>query len=243
MNGYVMFGLGTIINTLAVLAGSLIGLGLKKGMKPRFQEILISACGLGSLFIGASGAMAGMLTFTDGTFGTQGGMLLVVSLVIGGLLGEALNIEQKMDSLGEKLKKLFRADGDNRFVEGFVSTSLVICVGAMAIVGAMQDGLSGDYSTLAVKAILDLVIVIVFAAGYGPGVACSAIPLFLYQGAITVAAHFAGAFVPQPMIDDLSFVGSVLIFCVGVNLAFGKKFKVANLLPALLVPVAWYFIF
>lgn len=235
-----MFGLGTIINSLAVVAGSLVGMKFKQGMKPRFQEIMISACGLGSLFIGASGAMAGMLAIGDGKLTTQGSMLLVLSLVIGGLVGEALSIEDRMDSLGEKLKKLFHAEKDNRFVEGFVSTSLVICVGAMAIVGSMQDGLTGDYNTLAVKAVLDFVIVIVFAATYGLGVACSAIPLFIYQGGITLVAHFAGSFVPQSLIDSLSFVGSVLIFCVGVNLAFGKKFKVGNFLPALLGPVVYY---
>lgn len=237
-----MFGIGTIINTLAVVAGGLVGMRFKSGLKPRFQDILISACGIGTIFIGASGALSEMLTINNGKLATQGSMLLILSLVIGGLIGEGLRIEDHMDSLGEKLKKMFHAEKDNRFVEGFVSTALVICVGAMAIVGSIQDGLTGDYNTLAVKALLDFIIVIVFAASYGPGVVCSAIPLFIYQGGITLVAHFVGAFVPQVLINNLSFVGSVLIFCVGANLIFGKKFKVGNLLPALLVPIGYYII-
>lgn len=236
-----MFGIGTILNTLAVVVGSAFGLAMKKGMKQQLQDILMSACGLAVMFIGASGTFAGMLTVQDGAIATQGSMLLIASLVLGGLAGQLVDIEKRMDTLGEKLKKLFHAEGDSRFVDGFVSASLTICVGAMAIVGSIQDGLNGDYSTLAVKAVLDLIIMVVFAASYGPGAMCSAIAIFVYQGAITVAAHFIGNFVSDALVADLSYIGSALIFCVGVNLAFGKKFKVGNLLPALIVPVIWSF--
>lgn len=236
-----MIGLGTLINTAAVIAGGLAGMMAKKGLKERYQKILMNACGLSVLFIGAAGTFSAMLKvlMPDGTITTRGSMLLVASLVLGGLAGEAIDIERRMDSLGALLKRLFHSEHDNLFIEGFVNTSLVICVGAMAIVGSIQDGLTGNYSTLTVKAVLDFIIVMVFAASHGPGTICAAIPIFLYQGAITVAAHFAGNFVSETMITNVSYIGSALIFCVGINLAFGKRFKVGNLLPSLLVPIAY----
>ncbi|MBD5462943.1 MAG: DUF554 domain-containing protein [Lachnospiraceae bacterium] len=234
-----MIGLGTIINTAGVIAGGLIGLGLKNGIKKNMQDIMMQACGVATIFIGGAGTLSKMLIFQDGKLETQGTMLLIFSLVLGSLLGEWINIEQKMDLLGERIKKAVKAENDNLFVEGFVNVSLIICVGAMAIVGSVQDGISGDYSMLVAKAILDLIIVVVFAATYGIGAVFSAVPIFVYQGAITLAAAFLGSFVSEAMINDLSFIGSALIFCVGVNIGFGKKFRVGNMLPALIVPVLY----
>ncbi len=234
-----MIGLGTLINTAGVIAGGLIGLGLKNGIRKNMQEIMMQACGAATIFIGGAGALSKMLVFQDGKIETQGTMLLIFSLVLGSLLGEWIGIEQKMDLLGEKIKKAVKAENDHLFVEGFVNVSLIICVGAMAIVGSIQDGISGDYSLLVAKAILDLIIVVVFAATYGIGAVFSAVPIFIYQGAITLAAAFLGSFVSEAVINELSFIGSVLIFCVGVNIGFGKKFRVGNMLPALLIPVAY----
>ncbi len=234
-----MYGLGTIINTAAVAAGSAIGIFAKKGLKQRFQDILMAGCGISVMFIGASGALCGMFSVEGSKISSSGSMLLIGSMVLGSLLGELINIEDKMEHLGEKMKKLFHAQGDSRFVDGFVNTSLVICVGAMAIVGSIQDGLTGDFSMLLVKAVLDFVIVLVFASTYGIGTMCSAIAIFVYQGAITLIAHFAGNFAGEDLVQNLSYIGSVLIFCVGVNLAFGKKLKVGNMLPSLLGPVVY----
>lgn len=234
-----MIGLGTIINTAGVIAGGLIGLGLKNGIKKNMQDIMMQACGVATIFIGGAGALSKMLVFQEGKLETQGTMLLIFSLVLGSLFGEWINIEQKMDLLGERIKKAVKAENDNLFVEGFVNVSLIICVGAMAIVGSVQDGISGDYSLLVAKAILDLIIVVVFAATYGIGAVFSAVPIFVYQGAITLAAAFLGSFISEAMINDLSFIGSALIFCVGVNIGFGKKFRVGNMLPALIVPVLY----
>lgn len=238
-----MIGLGTIINTAAVAAGGLIGLKLKNGIKQNMQDIMMQACGVATIFIGGSGALSKMLVFQDGEFKTQGTMLLIFSLVLGSLLGEWIDIEKKMDILGEKIKKAVKAENDNLFVEGFVNVSLIICVGAMAIVGAIQDGISGDYSLLTAKAILDFVIVVVFAAAYGIGAVFSAVPILAYQGTITLAAAFLGSFVSDVIVSDLSFIGSALIFCVGINIGFGKKFKVGNMLPALVVPIIYEFIY
>lgn len=235
-----MIGLGTIINTAAVVAGGLIGLVLKNGLKKQMQESLMQACGVATIFIGAAGALSKMLIFGENGLETQGTMLLIFSLVLGSLVGEWLDIEKRMDVLGEKIKKAVRAQNDNLFVEGFVNVSLIICVGAMAIVGSIQDGISGDYSLLAAKAILDMIIVLVFASTYGIGAVFSAVPILVYQGSITILAAFGGSFIGEAVISDLAFVGSVLIFCVGVNIAFGKKFKVGNMLPALVVPVVYH---
>ena len=231
--------IGTVINTAAVIAGGLAGLCLKNGLKQKTQDILMQACGVSSIFIGVSGALSKMLVIEEVKITTTGTMLLIFSLVFGSMIGEFLNIEAGMDLVGEKIKKAVRAQNDNLFVEGFVNVSLIICVGAMAIVGSIQDGISGDYSLLAAKAVLDLVIVLIFATTYGVGAVFSAVPIFVYQGSITLLASFLGSFVSETVINDLSFVGSVLIFCVGVNIAFGKKFRVGNMLPALIVPVVY----
>lgn len=234
-----MFGLGTLINTAAVFLGGLIGMCLKNGLKKNVQDILMQACGVATIFIGASGTLAKMFVIENNNVSVKGTMLLIISLVLGGMLGEVMHIEDTMDSLGERIKKAVKAEKDNLFVEGFVNVSLITCVGAMAIVGSIQDGISGDYSLLMTKSILDLVIVVVFSSTYGVGAVFSAVPIFVYQGSITLMAAIGGSFLSDAIISDLSFVGNALIFCVGVNIAFGKKFRVGNMLPALIVPVIY----
>ena len=234
-----MIGLGTIINTAAVIVGGLLGLLLKKGVAEKFQKILMQALGLATIFIGAGGVLKYMLVLENSSLTTRGTILLIFSLVIGCLIGQWIDIESKMETLGIKLKAAVRIKNDNRFVEGFVTTSLIICVGAMAIVGAMQDGLSGDSSMLIAKAMLDFALVVILASTYGVGAIFSALPIFVYQGAITLIAALFGAVISDGLIETLSFVGSALIFCVGVNLVREKTFRVANMLPALLVPIVW----
>ncbi|MBN2221921.1 MAG: DUF554 domain-containing protein [Vallitaleaceae bacterium] len=234
-----MIGIGTLINTAAVLVGSAIGVFLKNGIKKATQDILMQTCGVAVIFIGISGTLKEMLQVVDGKIQIQGTMLMIFSLVIGGFVGQLLNIEKRLDGLGDKIKKAVKADDDHRFVEGFVNTSLIICVGAMAIVGAIQDGLSGDYSMLAAKSILDFVIVIVFASAYGVGVLFSAFAIFFYQGSITLLTVLIGPILGGTLISQVSFIGSALIFCVGVNIAFGKRLNVGNMLPALLGPVVY----
>ena len=237
-----MFGLGTIINTAAVLAGGLLGLLLKNGNPKRFESILMQALGLATIFIGAGGVLKYMLVIDSGAIATRGTMLLIFSLVIGCLQGQWLDIEAKMETIGIKLKAAAKIQNDNRFVEGFVTTSLIICVGAMAIVGAMQDGLTGDSSMLIAKAVLDFALVAILASAYGLGPVFSAIPIFVYQGSITVIAAMFGTVIQDGLIEQLSFVGSALIFCVGINLVKEKTFRVANMLPALLIPIFWEFL-
>lgn len=232
-----MIGLGTIVNTVAVIVGGFLGMLIKNGIAKRFEKILMQALGLATIFIGAGGVLKYMLVVENGVISTRGTMLLIFSLVIGSLLGQWLDIESKMETIGVKLKAAVGIKNDNRFVEGFVTASLIICVGAMAIVGAMQDGLSGDSSMLIAKALLDFAIVAILASTYGVGTIFSAIPIFVYQGVITVIAALFGSVISDTLIETLSFVGSALIFCVGVNLVKEKTFRVANMLPALLIPI------
>jgi len=234
-----MIGLGTIINTVAVVVGGLLGMLLKNGIAKRFEKILMRSLGLAVIFIGTGGVLKYMLVVENGALATRGTMLLIFSLVLGCILGQLLDIEAKMEVLGVKLKAAARIKNDNLFVEGFVTTSLIICVGAMAIVGAMEDGLSGDSSTLIAKALLDFALVAILASTYGLGPVFAAIPIFLYQGAITLIAALFGTVISDGLIQELSFVGSALIFCVGVNLVREKTFQVANMLPALLIPIFW----
>ena len=238
-----MRGMGTLINVLAIILGGGVGLLIKHGLKQRFQDILMQACGIATIFIGASGALVGLLQVSDTGLETRNILLLVFSLVIGSLIGEALNIELHMERLGERLKSTLNAKHDTKFVEGFVSASLVTCVGAMAIVGSIQDGLTGDYSMLVTKSLLDFVIVVIFASTLGIGAMFSAIPLGIYQGGITLFAVLIAGHMSEALIANLSGIGSVLIFCVGINLAFGKRIKVGNMLPAILIPIIYSFIF
>lgn len=234
-----MIGLGTIVNVAAVLIGGGIGLLIKGGMKKRFETILMQALGLSTMLIGVSGALQEMFSVQEGALSTGGTMLVVMSLVIGSFLGELCKIEQRMERVGEWLKAKVGAKNDAHFVEGFVSATLIICVGAMAIVGSLQDGLEGDPSTLIIKSILDGVLLIVLASTLGIGTLFSALPLGLYQGAITLCAAFAAPLMSDSLISNLSMVGSVLIFAIGCNIAFGKRFSPANMLPSLLGPVIY----
>ena len=239
-----MTGIGTIVNTATVIAGSLVGILLKRGINERVSDSLMKAIGCATIFIGISGALSEMFSVSDGKISSDGILLLCVALAIGTVVGELLKIEERLESLGDKMKKLkIFSSSSASFTEGFVSATLVICIGAMAIIGPIEDALNGDPSILFTKSILDFISTMIFASTLGIGVLCSALPMFLYQGAFTL---FAGAVEPYlyslgdgNLVSNISMVGSVLIFGVGVNLLFGKKLRVGNMLPALLVPVIY----
>ena len=234
-----MIGLGTIVNVIAVLAGGFVGLFLKKGISDRLQDMIMKVLGLSTMFIGASGALAGLLSVSDGVITTKGTMLMIFSLVIGSILGELIRIEDRLETLGEKLKRSVKAGENGHFVEAFVTNTLVICVGAMAIMGSLQDGLSGDPTTLFAKSILDGVIAIVFTSTLGVGAMFAVIPLAIYQGGITLLSKFIEPYLIGNMVPDMSYIGSILIFAIGINLAFGKRFKVGNMLPSILIPIIY----
>ncbi len=237
-----MIGLGTIVNAVGVAVAGLLGVFVKGGIKERFKTTLMGVLGIATMFIGAGGTLQEMFVVEDGKIQAQGTMLLVISLIVGALVGELINIEARLEKVGEWLKNKVKAKNDTGFVDGFVNATLVICVGAMAIVGSLQDGLGQGCSTLLVKSALDFVIILIFASTMGVGTVFSSVPLFLYQGAITLFAKVISPFLSDALVSNLTLVGSAMIFAIGVNLSFGKKFKVGNFLPSILIPVIYEFI-
>ena len=193
-----------------------------------------------TFIIGIGGALSGMLTLENGQLSTQHTMLLILSLALGALIGEALNIEKHLEDFGIFCQDRLKSQGDSHFVEGFVSFSLLICIGAMAIVGSLQDGLSGDASLLIAKAIIDGIAAVVFAASLGKGVFLSILPLGVYQGGLTLLARFIRPWMTDELIAQMSCVGSVLIFAVSLNMIRKDKIKVGNLLPAVFLPAVFY---
>jgi len=233
-----MIGLGTIINSAAIIAGGLAGHFTGKIFRQEQQDALNMACGISVLFIAIAGAMQGMLQIDGSTLVSGRSMLVVLCLAIGTVIGEMIGIENGFERFGEWLKIKTGNSGDRQFVHAFVTASLTVCIGAMAIVGAIQDGISGDYSTLAVKSVLDLIIIAVMTSSMGKGCAFSAIPVFVFEGLVTLLARLVAPVMTQQAVAYLSLIGSVLIFCVGVNLVWGKKIRVANMLPAVVLAVA-----
>ncbi|MBR4557474.1 MAG: DUF554 domain-containing protein [Clostridiales bacterium] len=232
-----MIGLGTIINTASIIIGGIIGHFTGKLFKQEQQAALNKACGISVLFIALAGAMQGMLHIDAGVIVSGKSMLVVLCLAIGTIIGELIGIEKGFERFGEWLKKKTGNTGDKQFVNAFVTASLTVCIGAMAIVGAIQDGILGDYSTLAVKAVLDLIIIAVMTSSLGKGCVFSAIPVRVFEGIITLFARLVSPVMTEMAIAYLSLIGSVLIFCVGVNLVWGKTIRVANMLPAVILAV------
>ena len=165
--------------------------------------------------------------------------MMIACFAVGVLLGEWIDLDTKMERFGEWLKEKTKSDGDNAFVDAFVTASLTVCIGAMAVVGSIRDGIYGDYSILTAKAVLDMIIVAIMTASMGKGCIFSAIPVGMFQGAMTLLAKVIEPFLTDEGLADMSLTGSVLIFCVGVNLIWGKKIKVANLLPVMFLAAVW----
>ena len=237
-----MPGLGTIINAVGIIVGGIIGLLAGKRIGVRLQNMLSAVMGISVIFIGAAGVFQHMLVVTDDGISTQGSMMMIFSLVLGGILGSLIKIEDGCERFGEWLKRKTGNGSDAKFVEGFVTASLTVCIGAMAIMGSIADGISGDYSILTTKAILDLVIIVVMTASMGIGCIFSAIPVVILQGSVTLLSRLLVPVMTDMAISNLSLVGSVLIFCVGINLTFGKKIAVGDLLPSVLFAVIFAFV-
>lgn len=223
--------IGTLINAAAVIVGSLLGLLLRKGIPQQLKDTLISGMGLCVILIGVQGAL-----------GTGNVMLVILSIVIGGCIGVALQIEKRLDHLGQKLQKRFSHGEDDNFGKGFVIASLMYCVGAMAIVGSLDSGLRGDHSTLIAKSILDGVNSIILASTMGPGVMLSAVAILIYQGGISLLAQFVAPILTDRAVTEMSAVGGVLIMGIGLNMIRKEHIPVGDLLPAILVPLALIYV-
>ena len=225
--------LGTIVNFFAIIAGSILGLLIKKRLKSSYTTITITGLGLAVLFVGIGTALKGM--FDPQAHST----LFIFSLVIGGLLGEMVDLDGKMHTFGDFLQRKL-SSGESAFSQGFVTASLLYCVGAMAIIGAINDGAFGKPEILFAKSTLDGITSIMLAATYGLGVLFSAFMVLFYQGVITILASIIVTYLTPDMFREISIVGGALIFAIGLNMLELKKIKTANFLPALFVPIAYY---
>ena len=237
-----MYGLGTLINVSAIVIGGLFGLLFGRFLKETHQDTLSKVCGVCTLFLGISGALEGMLTVEGSRVTGSQSLLIIACLAIGALIGELLNIEGAFERFGAWLKEKTGNSKDAKFVDGFVTASLTVCIGAMAIVGSIQDGLMGDISILVTKSVLDLIIIMVMTCSLGKGCAFSAIPVAVLQGSVTALSLLIKPLMTELALTNLSMIGSILIFCVGINLVWGKKIRVANLLPAILLAIGAAFL-
>lgn len=221
--------IGTMINTVAILVGSLLGLLLKKGIPEKVQQAVQQGEGLCVLFIGLSGVI-----------NESDVVGVIICMVVGAAIGAAVDIEKRLNNLGNRLEVRF-STGSNKgsFAQGFVTASLVFCVGAMAIVGAMESGLHGNHATLIAKSVLDGVFSIIFASSFGIGVAFSAVAVFVYQGAIALCAGFIAPVLTEQIIGLMSSVGGLLIAGIGLNMIYDKKIPVGNMLPAIFAPLLY----
>lgn len=202
----------------------------------------MQANGVCVLFVGISGAIQEMMTVTSDGLESGGTMMIVGSFAIGSLLGEWINLEHRIEQFGNWLKVRTGNSTEKMFVNAFVTASLTVCIGAMAVVGSIQDGISGDHSTLVLKAVLDMLIICVMTASMGKGCIFAAIPVGIFQGVITLLARAIQPVMTERALSNLSLTGSMLIFCVGINLLWEKKLKVANMLPAIVIAVICAFL-
>jgi uncharacterized membrane protein YqgA involved in biofilm formation len=223
---------GSIINAVAIIIGGLAGLAIQKGIQKRFEALLMDTLALVIFLIGLMSALK-----------AQNIMMLVISLAAGGLIGEALRLEDRLHDLALAAEKRFvpaaAGSGEGRLAACLVHASLVFCIGSMAIIGALESGLAGRHDTLLAKALLDGIISVFFAASLGPGVLLSAIPVLLYEGSMTAGAAALSGIMTETMLIEISAVGGVLIMALGVNMSRLKEIKVVNLLPSLIIAFIW----
>ncbi len=220
--------LGTFVNTIAVIIGAGIGLFMKRGLSEKIADTLMKGLGLCTLYLGITGSLKG-----------EHSLIMIISIVIGALVGEGIDLDLRIRQLGEFLEKKFRSKDGTKvsIAEGFVTSSLLFCVGAMAIVGSLQSGLSGNHEMLFNKSILDFVAAIIFASSLGVGVVFAAGFVFLYQGSITLLAQWISPFLTESVINEMTLVGSIIIIGLSFNMLGITKLKVMNYVPGIFIPI------
>lgn len=220
---------GTIVNTLAIIVGSLLGMVFRKGIPDTYKKTVIQAIGLAVLLVGLRAALR-----------SDALLVVIISMAVGGVIGEWLGIEDRLDRLGKWFEGRFSGNGGGDVAKAFVTASLVYCVGSMAIVGSLESGLAGNHQTLYAKSLLDGITAIIFTASFGIGVILSAGAVFLYQGAITLSAVLIKPYLMPMVVDQMSAVGGLLIMGIGVNLLEIQKIRIGNMLPAIFLPLIYY---
>jgi uncharacterized protein len=226
--------LGNYVNALAIILGSLLGLLFHKGLKEKYKTIVMQAIGLSVIFIGATTALGGLLNPDSEP------ILFIISLVIGGIIGELVGVENGLERLGMFLQRKVGTSNGHNVARGFVTASLIFCVGTMAIIGSLESGLRGNHDMLFAKSVLDGITSLILASSLGFGVIFSAVAVFIYQGAIILFAGKVEPFMTIQVILEISIIGGILIFCIGLNMLEIIRIKTANLLPAVLIPVIYY---
>jgi len=221
---------GTIVNAIAIIAGSLAGLVFRKGIPARYNTTIMQSIGLAVVLVGLRSS-----------FRSDDLLLIIVCLALGSLLGEWVGIEARLKAMGDWFESRLAETGTG-FARGFVTATLVYCVGSMAIVGAMESGLTGDHQTLFAKAVLDGITAVVFTATMGLGVMLSAVSVFIYQGLITGGALMLKPLLVPEVVNQMSAVGGLLIVGLGINLLEISRINVGNMLPAIFLPLVFYII-
>ena len=235
--------LGTIVNVIAVIIGTVIGMILKKILSRRITDTIMQGIGLATIIVGLSGALSAAFVIIEGKISSEYILLMIVSLAVGGLIGELTGIEKKLDGFAKFCENKFTKSNDNStFAQGLVSASLVFCVGSMAIVGSLEDGINHNSDILFAKSALDGIVAMIFASTMGIGVLFSAVIVGVYQGTLTLLAVFIEPYLNDIVITQMSLIGSVLIMGIGLNLLQISKIKVGNLLPAIFIPLIYYLI-
>lgn len=230
---------GTLVNCIAVVLGGVIGILLKKGIKESHAESINKVLGLAVLIIGINGVISNMFTAENGKISSRNELLLVVFLVIGTLIGELLRLDERFGNFCKNIENRFKSKG---FASGFINGTVLFCVGAMSIVGSINDGLSGDSSILFVKSALDFVNAIIFGATLGYGVIFTFVPVFIYQGGISLLAGTLSDILQGELLEQICMVGYAIIMAIGFNFLLEKKFRTLNMVPALILPVAYHYI-
>lgn len=231
--------MGTIINTISIIIGGILGILFGKRLKEESQTAIIRSCAIAVIFIGVAGAIEGMISITDSTLVSGKSMFIVLCLTLGTIFGEIIDIEGIFETFASFIKTKTGNSKDKKFIKGFTTASFTVCIGAMAILGSIKEGLVGDYSILATKSVLDLVIVMILSCSLGKGCIFSAIPVFILEGSMTLLAKLLSGIMTTVAISNISLIGSILIFCVGINLLFDKKISVANLLPSIVLAIVF----
>ena len=231
--------MGTLINAALILLGGTIGLVFKKAVSKEMEYSIHKATGVAVLIIGICGVLSAMLkTNVDGSISSSGELILVVSLALGTFIGELLKLETRLNKGCKWIENKFKM---SNFATGFITSTMIYCIGAMAIVGAINDGLLGDSSTLVTKGIIDGITSVVLAASLGYGVLFSAIPILIYQGGMTLLAGLLENVLVGELLSNICMVGYALVMCIGINFLYNsdKQIKTVNMLPALLIPVGY----
>lgn len=227
--------MGTVYDVILILLGGFVGRIFGKFISPKIEETTIKITGIGLIMLAISGCLSKALIVTDEGIKTRGGIVILVSLALGAVIGEIIDFDRKIYDFGIWLKEKSGSGEDSLFVQSFVAATCTVCIGAMAVVGAIEDGISGNHSILLAKGVSDFIIVAIMASTQGKGPIFCVIPVIIFQGLITIISYFIGPIISQNAINNLSMVGNILIATIGVNIAYGTKVRVANILPALLV--------